>query len=652
MKQQISTTMGVYVPVDNNSGDESGSSKEGEAKNETREGSHVDEPDTTATAGAAAGAAVAATAAATATATGGPSVHVVNVISVGYTLNGKRFIGGMNMTSWSGATIDGVEPGVMAVMGPSGAGKTTFLDVVSGRKTEGVVEGRVMLDGLQLDDEQRRRLFGYVMQEEPLLSCLTVRETLRFAADLRSRKRFSGAAARAGRRGGATDACKSACTFCSSPFCCCSCICSEEVDDEDETRNSIGREVERVMEMLSISHIADVRVGSTSDRTLSGGERKRVSVGTELVVDPPVLLLDEPTTGLDATSAMSVMNALHDLVTKHSRIVVATIHQPRVDIWNRLGGVTIVSPLGTVVYTGPVSMAPSFFVLDGAPCRDDTNPADHVIDAVAEMSNEELEIMTKECDEKFSSNRIRERLAVIQFNQGVVPPLQGVSRSSRSGIAQCCILCGRANRSLFRDPTLVVLQYVVPSVVGVGFGFIYQGITNDLKGIQNIAGSFFALQVFWCLVGTTALDVWNSQRRVAHRQLTSGYYGIVPYCCSQALTDLLMLRILPPVAFTLPFALLTGQCDNLEDFATFSIILILTSTSFSSMCLLIGAFAKSPRTANALGVLVMIFSLIFGGLLVNRAVAHLKHTWYETLYYWAPLSYSYEAMMVQGKNEI
>ena len=190
-------------------------------------------------------------------------------------------------------------------------------------------------------------------------------------------------------------------------------------------------------------------------------------------------------------------------------------------------------------------------------------------------------------------------------------------------------------------------RYLVPSVVGVGFGFIYRGITNDLTGIQNIAGSFFALQVFWCLVGTTALDLWNAHRQLAHRQLASGYYSVGPYFCSQVMTDVLMLRILPPVAFSLPFVLLTGKCNTLEEFATFSCILILTSTSFSSICMFIGAFAKSPRTANAFGVLVMIFSLIFGGLLVNRAVAILNSTWYESLYYFAPLSYSYEAMMVQ-----
>jgi hypothetical protein len=148
------------------------------------------------------------------------------------------------------------------------------------------------------------------------------------------------------------------------------------------------------------------------------------------------------------------------------------------------------------------------------------------IDAVAETSAVDLRAMTKACTDRFASDPLRDRLAVIQFNRGVVPPMQGMSRSSRGGLVQCCILCGRSNRALFRDPTLIVLQFIVPFVLGVAFGFVYRGITNDLKGIQNIAGSFFALQVFWCLVGTTALDAWNSHRQVVYRQLSAGYYGV------------------------------------------------------------------------------------------------------------------------------
>ena len=576
-----------------------------------------------------------------------PPVHVVNILDVGYSVGNKTLIKNMNMTVWSGTTIDGIKPGVMAVMGPSGAGKTTFLDVISGRKDAGTVTGKVMLDGLQLNALSRAKLFGYVMQEEPMISCLTVRETLRFAADLRSRKRFDNTTNKTDnttrtQRQRRLNNVAAQFSFCTSPFCCCSCMCgccSKRGSEEDD--------VERVIDMLSLKHVANVRVGSVSDRTLSGGERKRVSIGAELIVDPPVLLLDEPTTGLDASSALSVMQVLHNLVLVHSRIVIATIHQPRADIWHRLGGVTIVSPLGTIVYTGAATEAPNFFMLDGEPCRLDTNPADHIIDSVAEMSTRSLVEMTKACNSTFQTNSIRQKLAVIQFNQGVVQPNLDASRSSRNCLSQCCILCGRTNRILFRDSTLIILQYVVPALVGVGFGFVYRGITNDLKGIQNLAGSFFALQVFWCLVGTTALDTWNADRSVVLRQLSSGYYRVVPYYLAQGCNDMFLLRVLPPVAFAVPFVMLTGQCDNLVDFSIFSSILVLTSTSFASICMAIGAIMTTPRSANAVGILAMIFSLIFGGLLVNRAVAHLNKTWYEPLYFVAPLSYSYEAMMVK-----
>ena len=183
----------------------------------------------------------------------------------------------------------------------------------------------------------------------------------------------------------------------------------------------------------------------------------------------------------------------------------------------------------------------------------------------------------------------------------------------------------------------------------VAFGFIYKGITDDLSGVQNLAGSFFAMQVFWCLISMTAIDTWNEERVIVRRELIQGNYSIAAYFAAQICKEMLLLRLLPPVIFALPFSFLSGKFSSVESFAIFSLILILTSTSFSALMLLIGACFENTRSANAVGVLLMIFSLLFAGLLVNRATAELapESTWYLPLFYSAPLSFAYEAMMIE-----
>ena len=181
-----------------------------------------------------------------------------------------------------------VRPGEMlAIIGGSGAGKTTLLDILAQRKSSGDVGGDVCFNGTPGSQVPNviKRISGYVPQTDIFKSELTVRETLDFQAELR-------------------------------------------LDPTEFSFAQRRQRVQRVMGDLGLGHRAEARVGNEERRGLSGGEKKRLAVGLELVVDPALLLLDEPTTGLDAFNALAVVTLLRDL-KNHGKTIIFTIHQPR-----------------------------------------------------------------------------------------------------------------------------------------------------------------------------------------------------------------------------------------------------------------------------------------------------------------------------------
>ncbi|KAL3154966.1 hypothetical protein ABBQ38_011494 [Trebouxia sp. C0009 RCD-2024] len=198
-------------------------------------------------------------------------------------------------------------PCLFAILGPSGAGKTTFMDILSGRKRDSGVSGRVSVNGKQLTGGTMQRLCGYVLQDDVLPATSTVQEYLRFQADLRLPPSVHSTARQ--------------------------------------------HQVQQVIQQLGLQKVAHSRIGDEFTRGLSGGERRRVAIAAELLTSPACLLLDEPTTGLDSSNASRVVDILAGLASAGVTVII-TIHQPRPDVFNLMQRVLILSGDGRMVYSG------------------------------------------------------------------------------------------------------------------------------------------------------------------------------------------------------------------------------------------------------------------------------------------------------------
>uniref|UniRef100_A0A3P8Y7R7 ABC transporter domain-containing protein n=1 Tax=Esox lucius TaxID=8010 RepID=A0A3P8Y7R7_ESOLU len=373
---------------------------------------------------------------------------------------------------------------IMGILGNSGSGKTTLLDAISGRiGNSGTLLGDVSVNGRKLKREQYQDCFCYVLQSDNLLSYLTVEETLTYTAQLALRRY------------------------------------SAEV---------IHKKVLAVMAELNLSHVAHSVIGGRVFPGISGGERRRVSIAMQLLQDPKVILLDEPTTGLDSMTANQIVVLLAELA-KSDRIVIVTIHQPRSELFRVFNRIAIMSK-GELVFCGQPGEMVDFFSACGFECPEYCNPFDIFVDLTSvdtRCSEREAATYSRmhEITSSYQGSEIYRSMLVQtenSYRRSNKPTIPFKSKESPSEH-----LTWRTVRNLSRDRMGVLMRLSQNLIYGLFVAFFVMRLDNDItKGaIQDRIGIIYQAMGASPYTGMlNAVALFPALRAIADQESKDGLY--------------------------------------------------------------------------------------------------------------------------------
>ncbi|XP_065489645.1 broad substrate specificity ATP-binding cassette transporter ABCG2 [Caloenas nicobarica] len=518
--------------------------------------------------------------------------------------------------------VNGImRPGLNAILGPTGSGKSSLLDILAARKDPCGLSGDILINGAP-QPANFKCTSGYVVQDDVVMGTLTVRENLKFSAALRLPKSVK--------------------------------------EQEKNVR------VNQVIKELGLSKVADSKVGTQFTRGVSGGERKRTNIGMELITDPAILFLDEPTTGLDASTANAVLLLLKRMA-KQGKTIIFSIHQPRYSIFRLFDNLTLLAA-GRVLYHGPAQDAIQYFQSIGYECEPYNNPADFFLDiingdstAVAMSKAGEMDTAdnTEEHSEyaKSLAERLAEKYCNSAYYQETKAVLQNISLGNKkktkaifrqityanSFLHQLKWVSKRTFKNLVGNPQASIAQVCVTAVLGLVVGAIFFGLEDNSAGLQNRVGAMFFLTTNQCFSSISAIELFIVEKKIFIHEYISGYYRTSAYFISKLMADLIPMRTIPSVIFTCIVYFMLGLKPTVEAFFTMMFTLMLVSYTATSMALAIAAGQNVFAVANLLMTIAFVFMTIFSGLLVNlTSIA----SWLSWLKYFSIPRYGMAALQI------
>eukprot|EP00928_Gymnodinium_smaydae_P015913 TRINITY_DN1591_c0_g1_i4.p1 TRINITY_DN1591_c0_g1~~TRINITY_DN1591_c0_g1_i4.p1 ORF type:complete len:616 (+),score=124.93 TRINITY_DN1591_c0_g1_i4:56-1849(+) len=482
---------------------------------------------------------------------------------VSYSVGDKKILQDINGSLSSGE--------VCALIGPSGAGKTSLLNVLAGRiRSKGAkqrVDGNILLDKKPIYGSSLRKRIAYVMQEDLLCATQTPREALMFSATLRLPRSTTAAEKKA--------------------------------------------MVEKMVSDLGLTKCADTFIGDHMIRGISGGEKKRTSVGIELITRPKLIFLDEPTSGLDSFAAHAVVQKLRELASNGGCNILCTIHQPSSEVFHSFSKVMCLRE-GKTFFFGTIPSLSDQLAKNDVGCPNEYNLADHA-----------MFLLQTEKDEKL--NAIQDSIMSASSPKvDVETPVENDAKAADERIeatagflSQVTQLSQREALGVWRNKPGLVAMVMIPLILNLLFACIFYNV-GDLKSDKYDIMSHFGGVTMVAIGGMFGaaqplLLRFPLDRGIFLREYATQTYGTAAYFISKSMVELPQSFLNATIVWTAAYFIM-GLHGN---FLYYILIFWATGMAAASTALLVGCIASNPEVAQQSAPAIFVPQLLFAGFYIK-----------------------------------
>ncbi len=503
---------------------------------------------------------------------------------------------------------------ICAIMGPSGSGKTSLLNVLAGRSSSGgstAVSGTIGVNGHSINPIAYRQKIAYVMQDDHLIQTATPRETLRFSAKLRL--------------------------------------------PPDTSEEFILEKVEKLLVELNLAACANVMVGGPLIQGISGGQRKRTSVGVEIITDPNILFLDEPTSGLDSYTAFSLLKTLNNVAAKNCPVL-CTIHQPssevfylfHIAIFLKEGRVMwqgatkdLVANLSGMGYEVPNNYNPCDFAMFICQTEDTKSLDDkgwfHDSSSDIHIEGENVEDMKtsllKEASE-IGANLMhldsKEKKTKEKYNDAANDSETPVIKASFW--TQLKELSHRDARQLVRDVQALKIRFGATVFLNLIYGLIFLNAGRQDDGDKDEFGSHYGAIVMVSIssmfgAAQPMMLSFPFERPMFLREYGTGTYSARAYFLSKWTLELPLALAQVLTQYIIVYNLIGFQ----GSFVQLVIAALLNGVTASSLALVVGCAVPNVKTVTELAPLLFVPQLLFSGFFIRTELVPVFLRWAQYL---------------------